>query len=594
MPPRFFALFKFLAVGLTGIGVNELVYVGLVHRLAFWFVLAAVVSTEASTTWNFLGNELWAFSGRRFHGSAVARYLSYAAMNNALLLLRVPILWLLGDYVGLGPASSNLIALGALFVLRFAVSDGLVWRPKRASQFDATDASGKPALAYRYDIGGGLLRLDSDTELPELAYFRTIDVSPPDIRIRTRRVALSPHARIRLTRQGDRVTYREHLGVLGADFNVTLGHPIEVEASQLLSLSRHVLYTNVVEALLRFVLVSKGYVLLHSAGLDVDGRATLLSAQTDTGKTSTVINLVRERGWRFISDDMAIIDPAGYVRTFPKPMTLSYHTMTRAVDANTLSPKKRVQLQVQSRVHSKSGRTVGKGLGSLNVPIMSINSVLQIMVPPPKYHITSLLPAHIAPEAKIANVFLMERGEPVQERVPLDAAIDQLIENTDDAYGFPPFATLAPHFVIDGLDYMALRARERELLTSAMKNVSIWRLRVRGHEWGELLPKLILGEDRESVGIPIETDEPVGFPIQPEHAGFPILPDRHASAGVPVDADQGPAAGFDAGFSSAGVYAESRALDSYSPYGAGSYEPGPRSGRAGLNGRGSYATHDEE
>ena len=148
---------------------------------------------------------------------------------------------------------------------------------------------------------------------------------------------------------------------------------------------------------------------------------------------------------------MAIIDPAGYVRTFPKPMTLSLpHHDPGGGRQHPEPQRKRMQLQVQSRVHSKSGRTVGKGLGSLNVPIMSINSVLQIMVPPPKYHITSLLPAHIATETPIANVFLMERGEPIQERVPLEAAIDQLIENTDDAYGFPPFATLAPHFVIDG------------------------------------------------------------------------------------------------------------------------------------------------
>jgi 4-amino-4-deoxy-L-arabinose transferase-like glycosyltransferase/putative flippase GtrA len=516
--PRLMSLSKFLIVGLSGIAVNELVYVGLVHRLAMWFVVAAIVSTEASTTWNFLGNELWAFSGRRFHGHVFVRFLAYAGMNNAFLLLRVPMLWLLTDFGHLGPASSNLIALGALFVLRFAVSDGFVWRKKTASEFDAIDASGAPAQEFRYDIGG-LLRLDSDSELPELAYFRTALVTPPDIRIRTRRVGAFPGARVRLRSDGDRVTYREHLGLLGADFNVTFGNPIEVEASQLLSLSRHVLYTNVIEALLRFVLVSKGYVLLHSAGLEVNGEATLLSAQTDTGKTSTVINLVRERHWRFISDDMAIIDPAGKVLTFPKPMTLSYHTMTRAVDASTLSPRKRMQLQVQSRVHSKSGRTVGKGLGSLNVPIMSINSVLQIMVPPPKYHITSLLPAHIAVETPIANVFLMERGEPVQERVPLEAAIDQLIDNTDDAYGFPPFSTLAPHFVINGDNYQQLRARERQILTEALANVTIWRLRVRGHEWNELLPRLILGEEgSEQVAINIETHdrEPVGIPIEPE------------------------------------------------------------------------------
>ena len=527
IPPRLLTVAKFLLVGLSGIAVNEVIYIGLVEKLAMWFVLAAILSTQVSTTWNFLGNEVWTFSGRRFAGPVMVRYVAYSAVNNSLLLLRVPMLFLFTDLAHLTPGWSNLIALGVLFVVRFAVSDGLVWRKKHVGEFDALDASGAPAQTYRYDLDG-LLRLDSDTELPELLYFRTASVTPPDIRIRTRRVGSLPTPRVRLRRNGDRITYREHLGIFGADFNVTLGDTIEVEASQLLSLSRHVLYTNVIEALLRFVLVSKGYVLLHSAGLEVDGKATLLSAQTDTGKTSTVINMVRERQWKFISDDMAIIDPKGFVRTFPKPMTLSFHTMTRAVDVKTLSPRKQAQLQVQSRVHSKSGRTVGKGLGTLNVPIMSINSVLQILVPPPKYHITSLLPAQIATNSPIANVFLMERGEPIQERVELDAAVDQLIENTDDAYGFPPFSTLAPHFLIDGRNYEQLRARERELLKQAIQNVTVWRLRVRGHEWGELLPRLIQGDasepldvaaavpHREPVGIPIETGsrEPVGIPIE--------------------------------------------------------------------------------
>jgi 4-amino-4-deoxy-L-arabinose transferase-like glycosyltransferase/putative flippase GtrA len=534
--PRLAALARFLLVGFSGILVNEILYVALTDSLRVWFVASAFAATAASTTWNFAGNELWSFKGRRFVGRARVRYVAYASMNVALLGLRVPMLWALSDFGRLGSASSNLITLGLLFVLRFAVSDGWVWRKKEGDLSSAQlGVSPVKAPKHRYDIGG-LIRLDSDSELPELAYFRTESTSPPDIRIRVRRVGALPSTRVRLRRDGERITYREHLGVLGADFNVTMGNPILIDASPLLGLSRHVLYTNVVEALLRFVLVSKGYVLLHSAGLEVEGKATLLSAQTDTGKTSTVINLVRDRHWRFISDDMAIIDPAGFVRTFPKPMTLSYHTMTRAVDVATLSPKKRMQLQVQSRVHSKSGRTVGKGLGSLNVPIMSINSVLQIVVPPPKYHITKLLPAHIAVETPIANVFLMERGEPVQERVELEAAIDQLIENTDDAYGFPPFATLAPQLVIGGENYEQLRAHERRLLTQAIENVTVWRLRVRGHEWGELLPKLILGtDDREPVGIPIETNdrEPVGIPIETgdrEPVGFP------AQAGVPVAA----------------------------------------------------------
>ena len=561
-PSRLTALARFLLVGFTGIGVNELAYVLLVSNLGIWFVAAAIISTEISTTWNFAGNELWAFSGRRFAGPMWVRYLAYAAVNNILLLVRIPALWLLSDVARLTPAWANLVALGFLFALRFAVSDGLVWRKKAGNQFSDESDVVHGNAAFRYDIAD-LIRLDSDSELPELAYFRTEKTTAPDIRIKIRRVGALPGTRIHLRRNGNEVTYREHLGVLGADFNIKLGTPIEIEASPLLALSRHVLYTNVVEALLRFVLVSKGYVLLHSAGMEINGRATMLSAQTDTGKTSTVINLVRERGWGFISDDMAIIDPAGRVRTFPKPMTLSYHTMVRAVDADTLSTKQRMQLQVQSRVHSKSGRTVGKGLGSLNVPIMSINSVLQLMVPPPKFHITSLMPAHITEEAPIDNVFLMERGEPVEERVALDDAVNQLIENTDDAYGFPPFATLAPNLVIGGENYLELRAHERRLLTQALQNVNVWRLRVRGHEWNELLPRLILGDQEAAastagaqVGIPVGSDrKPVGISIEPDtRVGIPVVADANSPVTAAAAAEEFLASGL--AQSAAGVSAE--------------------------------------
>ena len=69
-------------------------------------------------------------------------------------------------------------------------------------------------------------------------------------------------------------------------------------------------YTNVVEALLRFVLVSRGYMLLHSACLELDGHGVMLTARTDTGKTGTILRLLREHGGGFLSDDMTIVEPA--------------------------------------------------------------------------------------------------------------------------------------------------------------------------------------------------------------------------------------------------------------------------------------------
>ena len=168
-----------------------------------------------------------------------------------------------------------------------------------------------------------------------------------------------------------------------------MGDPIEVQVAPLLASSPHVLYTNVIEALLRFLLVSRDHVLLHSACMMVNGHAVLLSAQTDTGKTSTVIQLVRDRHYRFLSDDMTIISPDGVAIHYPKPMTMSYHTMS-SIRGHRLPLNRRMALAVQSRLHSKSGRTVGRRLGDLEHPDHVGELDGAVAGAPPKYHIASL------------------------------------------------------------------------------------------------------------------------------------------------------------------------------------------------------------
>jgi putative flippase GtrA len=510
---------RFGVVGLTGVAVNQALIVVLTEFLGLHYLASAILATEGSTLWNFGWIDIWALRGRA-RGAAWRRLLAYAAVNNATLILRLPVLWALTEAVHLPYAWSNLITLALMFLLRFAISDRWIWGPPNepglpmpgavadlVAVMDNEAAASQVTLRHRYDIAG-ILRVDSDTALPELAFFRTGSTTPPDIRIRVGPVGGWPSRQVRFTPTPERVTYHEQLGRLGANFEIRFGQPIEVTASRLLATSRHVLYTNVVEALLRFALVERGYVLLHSGCVSMDGQATLLSAQTDTGKTSTVIRLVRDEGYAFMSDDMTIISPTGSATSYPKPMTMSFHTLATIAGAK-LRMSQRAKLSVQGRVHSKSGRTIGRALGTLNIPIMAINSATQIAVPPPKYHIDSLVDCEIAERAAIRRIVFIERGEPVFERMPLTEAVDKLIENTDDAYGFPPFSTMAPHFRMGGSDYEDLRRRERELLAGAIAGAEVWRLRVEGHDWAPIIANLDRGGSTEPgartvVGIPIE------------------------------------------------------------------------------------------
>ena len=94
------------------------------------------------------------------------------------------------------------------------------------------------------------------------------------------------------------------------------------------------------------------------------------------------------------------------------------------------------------------------------------------------------------------------------EDVALEPALDELLANTEDAYTFPPFGWFAPYLAFDGLDVDALRARERELLRSAVARGWRTRLRVVGHEWAEVIPTLLDG--RASARQPSASPAPAG------------------------------------------------------------------------------------
>jgi dolichol-phosphate mannosyltransferase len=508
---------KFSAVGASGIIVNQVLVVALTEIVGVYYIASAMLATFGSSTWNFIGADTWAFAHRRPKGSRQNRYLGFLGVNLGLLAARVPMIWLLTEVIGIHYAASNLISLGVLFGLRLAIADRWLWGdnsplPTSAAVEDEGDAR------HRYDLAG-VLAIESDVELRELKSFASSRIGPPDIKITVGFVGMKPARRVTFEEHGDELVYREHLGPFAANFTLRMGDPIEIKVSPVLAMSPHVVYTNIVEAFLRFLLVSKGYVLLHSAALVGEHGATLLSAQTDTGKTSTVISLVRSRGYRFLSDDMTIIDPAGDAISYPKPMTLSFHTMGVAKDGR-LSVGDRGRLAIQCRLHSKSGRQVGRALGEKNLPIMTINSAVQFLVPPPKHRIEDLFVCAVGGRAPIRNIVLMERGDEVLESVELDAAVEKLLENTDDAYGFPPFALFAPKIKIGGDDYAALRRKEADLLRSAIRNAQRWHLRVKGHEWADRLPELI---DRPAL-VPVGPgiSDPAGDDLVAVGPGLPV------------------------------------------------------------------------
>lgn len=476
---------KFATVGILGILVNSAALFVLYERMQVPLLIAAVLSSQVSTLSNFVLTELWVFRGRDIAGSGLWRYLTFNALNLVTQLIRLPTLQVLTEIAGVHYQIANLVALGLTFGVRYLVADNWIWAGRDRREQVRLDG------AYQYDVHG-IVRITSTVNLPELAAFNVAHKVEPDILIRRKTLGGGPRLHVATVKGADgTIRYREHFGVLSAAFDVRIDERVELDANWLLTWSHHVLYTNMVEPLLRFWLVSRGYVLLHCAAIDAERGAVIMSAQTDTGKTSTVLRLLMQRSWGFISDDMAILTTDGEILSYPKPMTLSSHTMS-AVNDQVLPRADRFMLAIRSRVHSKEGRSAGHALGRLNVPIVTINSWVQLLVPPPKYHVQSLIDCDMTDRAPIDSIILMERGTPpLAEEPDFELTIERLIENTDDAYTFPPFAAFAPMLVFGELDYAALRVRERQILETAVAKA--WRVRVRvvGHNWSELIPSLV-------------------------------------------------------------------------------------------------------
>jgi hypothetical protein len=336
-----------------------------------------------------------------------------------------------------------------------------------------------------------MVRIASAVRLPELGFFRVErrdGADSPDLTVRVAPVGgLRPRRRQALENDGRGVVYREHLGGLLANFRVEPGDPIEVRVAPMLALSPHVVYTNIVEPLLRFILASRGFMLLHAACIEIDGRSIMLSARTDTGKTSTILSLLRRHNGTFYSDDMVVVGQDGLVSRYPKPLTISAHTL-RSVPTHRLTRKQKLALSWQSRLHSRGGRAVGKRMGERNLPIMALNAGVQMLIPPPKYMVTDLVDCKIGARIPIRDVYVIERGRPsLVAPLTEEAALDELLANTEDAYGFPPYAQLAPRLVIGGRGFDELREGERSVLSRALRRAVVTRLRVDDFSWPELI-----------------------------------------------------------------------------------------------------------
>jgi dolichol-phosphate mannosyltransferase len=129
---------KFLLVGGSGLFVSSFVLWSFAELAAMHYLLAAIIATQASTLWNFGWTESWVFGPHETERPFVSRLLNFLLMNNAMLLLRGPIMTLLVSQLGLHYVLANLVSLFAMTILRYLLADKWIWHNRNPRHSPST------------------------------------------------------------------------------------------------------------------------------------------------------------------------------------------------------------------------------------------------------------------------------------------------------------------------------------------------------------------------------------------------------------------------------------------------------------------------
>jgi hypothetical protein len=124
------------------------------------------------------------------------------------------------------------------------------------------------------------------------------------------------------------------------------------------------------------------------------------------------------------------------------------------------------------------------------MPVATVNTVVQLLVPPPKYAVQRLVPGvEIAQGAKLAGLLVIQRSGDGFEWLNAEDALEILLANCEDAYGFPPYHSLEG-FLLEA-SHHDLRSIERQVLAGALEGLPAALLSSTQLDWAERIPALI-------------------------------------------------------------------------------------------------------
>jgi glycosyltransferase involved in cell wall biosynthesis len=434
-------LIRFLVLVALVVAGNLALLVGLATG-AGWPVLRAAGVAGGATIVAVLLGEAWVFSDRP-RGPARRRLAALLLLGTLfLLLVYLPAIWLLAVRWGLPYPLAGLAAMLLAGLAYYALSEQWIWTRGLMMQ---------PRASTTYDIHG-LVSVASQVPLDDLAHFET--AAPPpriDLQLRVDRHGTP-------SRVPGAICYDEHLGRFGFGLTIIPGDFTEIVVSPLLETSPAFLYTNVVEPVLRWLLLTRGYALPRAGGLVApgpgDGRAVLISGPADMGYG--LGRLCAGGRLAFLGDDRVLLGRDRRARSFPKPVTAR-----REMRPPHGAARAAVALRLQRLLYSPPVRRLGLWLSERHLPAATVNTYLQRLIPQPKHPLDALVPGVVYAEAAAPVALLLDGGER-----SLEAAVERLLDEGDTAFGFQPYPLLVGELARwGGRDWAA---EERAILTAAL------------------------------------------------------------------------------------------------------------------------------
>ncbi len=120
----------------------------------------------------------------------------------------------------------------------------------------------------------------------------------------------------------------------------------------------------------QLIQLQQGQSYIHASSIERDGHGLAIMGWGGVGKTTSLLKLVLEDGWKFLSDDLGIVDTDGNLYRSPKRLQIyGYNCLGQPLIANRLLANRSIQdrLNWSARLALFGGKAIRRRIGAADL-----------------------------------------------------------------------------------------------------------------------------------------------------------------------------------------------------------------------------------